>query len=331
MRSLASVLLVLAMATAAAADDEVKLKNGDRLTGKVTGLEAGKLSIETPEAGVIKVDWAQIASLKTDHPIKVTLATGELLEGKVVPGENGRLKIETQGAAAPVEVELPKIKAINEPPVSWHGKISAAGKATDGNTHNESFLIAGEATRETEADLLMVRAIFRYGKSGQVLTERNSYGIGKYEYKFTPTVYGYVSEELYSDTFKDISLQSITSVGAGYVFVKSDPIDFSLEAGLAYIANNFNVEPDESHMGARINSNLRIALPLKFEFKDIFTIYPNFKDSQNYQFRNVGTLGTAIGAGWDLLGGVISEFDNEPGLGLHRLDDTYFIGLGYTF
>jgi hypothetical protein len=330
MRLLSSFML-FAMLAVAAADDEVKLKNGDRITGKVTGLAGGKLTIETPEAGVIKIDWAQVVSLKTDEPIKVKLATGETLEGKVAPGAEGRLKVETQGAAAPVDVDYTKVAAINEPPATWHGKISAAGKITDGNTHDKSFIASAEATRETEQDVLMGRVIFRYGETEHVLTERNGYGIGKYQYKITPTFYGYVSEELSSDTFKDISLESITSVGVGYVFIKSAPIDFSAEAGLAYTSDNFKVQPDDSYVGARIAAYLRIALPLHFEFKDAFTIYPNFKDSQNYHFRNEGTLGTALGAGWDLLGGVITEYYNEPAPGLGRVDDTYFVGLGYTF
>jgi len=134
-----------------------------------------------------------------------------------------------------------------------------------------------------------------------------------------------------SDSFKDLAMESITSVGAGYEFVKSAPIDCSLEAGVAYFSNNFDVQPDESHIGARINAILRVALPLGFEFKDTFTMYPNGEDSQDYQIRNVATLGTALGSGWDLLGGVISEFDNKPSPGVKRLDDTYFVGLGYTF
>jgi len=330
MRILVPVLL-LTMAAIAVAEDEIKLKNGDRITGKVKDLDGGKLTIETKEAGVIKIDWAQVVSLKTDEPIKIKLATGETLEGKVSPGAENRLKIETQGAAAPVDVDYAKIAKINETPVAWHGKISAAGKATDGNTHNESFIIAGEASRESEVDILSAKAIFRYGQTGQVLTERNSYGIGKYQYKLTPTFYGYVSEELSSDTFKDISLESITSVGVGYIFVKSDAIDFSTEAGFAYTSDNFKVQPDDSYPGARVAAYLRVALPLHFEFKDNYTIYPNFKDSQNFHWRNEASLGTSLGAGWDLLGGVISEYYRKPAPGLGRIDDTYFIGLGYTF
>ncbi|MBV8879466.1 MAG: DUF481 domain-containing protein, partial [Planctomycetaceae bacterium] len=230
MRVLMSLLL-FGMVAVAAAEDEVKLKNGDRLSGKITGLAGGKLTIETPHAGPIKVDWTQVVSIKTDAPLKLKLATGERLEGKVAPGADGKIKVESAGAAAPVEVEYPKVASINEPPTAWHGKLSAAAKATDGNTHTKSFLIAGEGTRETDLDLLLVRAIFRYGETSHVITERNSYGLGKYQYKLSPAFYVYGSEELLSDKFKDLSLESITSAGVGYVFLKQAEIDFSVEAG----------------------------------------------------------------------------------------------------
>src|SRR5258708_596800 len=118
MRALVSILL-FGMLSLAAADDEVKLKNGDRLSGKVVGLAGGKLVMETTETGPVKLDWAQIVSIKTDAPIKLKLATGEWLEGKVSPGAEGKLKVESAGTAAPVEVEYPKVKSINEPPVAW--------------------------------------------------------------------------------------------------------------------------------------------------------------------------------------------------------------------
>lgn len=330
MRTLVSVLL-FSMLSVALADDEIKLKNGDRITGKVTGLAGGKLVIETPHSGPLKVDWTQVVSIKTDAPLKLKLATGEWLEGKVSPGAEGKIKVESAGAAAPVEVEYPKVASINEPPASWHGKITGAAKATDGNTHNRSFLITLDASRETEQDVILGRALFRYGETSGVLTERNAYGIAKYMYKFTPTVYGYVSEELLGDTFKDLNLNTVTSVGAGYIFLKQAEIDLSLEAGVAYITNDFDVASDESHIGGRAQAYLRLALPLGFELKDRFIIYPNFEDSQDFQLRNEVTLGTALGSGWDLLGGIITEYDRTPSPGLKRRDDTFFVGLGYTF
>jgi putative salt-induced outer membrane protein YdiY len=325
------MLAVFLLSAVVAADDEVKLKNGDRLTGKVTSLAGGKLVLETTHSGPLKIDWAQVVSVKTDNPIKVRMITNEIFEGKLSPGENGLMKIETQAAKAPIEVELPKVMFFNQPPTQWHGSVTASAKATDGNTHVKSFLIAGEGTRETEQDLLFLRAIFRYAKTSGVLTERNGYGIGKYNYKISGDFYAYVSEELLSDRFKDLRIQTITSIGVGYTFLKQKEIDFAAEAGFAYITNDFNVAADESHPGARVSAKLRVALPFGFELKDLFTIYPNFKHSQDYQIRNEATVGTALGGGWTLLGGVITEFDNRPSPGFKKADDTYFIGLGLAF
>jgi hypothetical protein len=326
-----TAMLLLVMVTVSQADDEVKLKNGDRLTGTVKSLSGGKLVLETAHSGPLKIDWSQVATVTIAGPTKVKLTTGETLEGKISPGAEGRLKIDSGGTVAPVEVDMTKVTHLNEPPAQWHGALSASAKATDGNTHLRSFLIAGEAIRETELDQLLARAIFRYAEDSGDLIERNSYGIAKYSYKFTPQFYGYVSEELQGDTFKDLRIGTITSIGVGYVFLKEDWIDFSAEAGFAYFTNDHRVAPDESHPGARISARLRVALPLGFEFKDIFTIYPNFEDSQDFTIRNEATLGTKLGGGWTLLGGVITEFDKTPTPGLRRNDDTYFIGLGYTF
>jgi putative salt-induced outer membrane protein YdiY len=330
MRILTVGLLFVSFAVATA-DDEVKLKNGDRLTGTVKGLAGGKLVLETKHSGPLKIDWAEVASVKTDAPLKVKLVTGDVLEGKVVPAAEGKLKVESGGTVAPVEVEMAKISHFNEPPVQWHGGLSLSAKATDGNTHVKSFLVAGEAIRESELDQILLRAIFRYAETSGILTERNAYGIGKYSYKFTPRFYGYLSEELLGDRFKDLRLGSVTSVGVGYVLLKEGWIDLAAEGGFAYFSNDFRDADDESHAGARVSANLRISLPLGFEFKDLFTIYPNFEESQDFQIRNEATLGNKLGQGWTLLGGVITEYDREPAPGRRRHDNTYFVGLGYTF
>jgi len=322
---------LLFFAVPIAADDEVKLKNGDRLGGKLAALAKGKLLFETPHSGPLKVDWSQVVSVKTDGKVKVKLTTGELLEGKLSSPKEGTLRVESEGPNAPVDVDFAKVAAFNEPPVAWHGAASLSVRATDGNTHNTSFLAAGEATRETEVDLFLVRAVFRYGDRSGDLIERNSYGLAKYLYRIYEGFYAYASVEMLSDKFKDLRLGTVVSAGLGYEILKHERIDLSAEAGLAYIDNNFYVEKDESHAGARVSSRLRVALPFGFEVKDLFTWYPNFDDTGDWQMRNEATLGTVLGGGWSLLGGVITEIDNEPPVGLEEYDNTYFAGLGFAF
>lgn len=325
------VLLALLVGGAAAAGDEVKLKNGDRLSGTVKGLGGGKLAVETPHAGTVQVDWASVVFLSTEGKHKVRLATGEEVEGKL-SGQDGKLKVASEGAAAPIEIEWAKVTHLNKPPTSWHGNLSLAARSTDGNTHTASGIATADLVRATESDEFVLRAIYRYGERSGDLQERNAYGLGKYSYRFTQRFYGYASVELLSDEFKDLKLQTVISLGAGYDFLKESWIDFSAEAGAAYIDNNFDeIQEDEGHAGARVSSRLRLDLVLGFVFKDVFTIYPNFEESQDFQIRNEATLTNTLGGGWSVIGGVITEYDREPAAGKVRHDDTYFVGLGYTF
>ncbi len=332
MRKLRMSLLAAVIAGPSASADELALKNGDRLRGEVLSMAKGKLAFKTPYAGVVQVDWGQVASLKTEKKMRVKLKTGEKLEGKLSAGAEGRLKIETEGAAQPVEVEIGAVTHLNETPTRWHGSLTISAKATDGNTHVKSGMIAGEGTRATEDDLFLVRFVFRYGERSGEIQERNGYGLAKYQKIIVEGLYGFASVELQSDRFKDLKLGTVVSTGLGYEVFKESWIDLTAEAGVAYFDNNFyELQEDESHAGARLSARLRVALPLGFEFKDLFTFYPNFEDSQDWQIRNEATLGTALGGGWSLLGGVITEYDHEPAAGLKKYDDTYFVGLGFVF
>jgi putative salt-induced outer membrane protein YdiY len=325
------LLLAFLLCAAAAAGDEVKLVNGDRITGKVTGLAGGKLTIDTPHAGKVTIDFAQVASITTETKHKVRMATGEEVEG-TLKGEGGKLKVASEGAAAPVEVEFAKITHFNKPPTSWKGSLSLAARSTDGNTHTISGLASADLSRTSEIDEFIIRAIYRYGETEGVLTERNAYGLGKYSYKFTERFFGFASVELFRDDFKDLDLRSIAAAGLGYDVIKESWIDFSMDAGLMYVDNNFHeLEEDESHAGMRYSAKARVDLPLGFVLKDVFTLYTNFEESQDFQIRNELTLANTLGAGWSVIGGVITEYDRVPGPGLRRHDDTYFIGIGYAF
>lgn len=332
MRADAMVLAALALFSAGAGADEVVLKSGDKLHGKVLGLAKGKLSLETPYAGVLQIDWGQVVSVQTEEKVAVKLQTKEVVEGKLAPGKEGCLKIESEGAAQPVEVELGKVTHFNEPPTKWHGSLTVSAKTTDGNTHTKAGLVAGEGSRVTEEDLFLIRFIFRYGERSGELQERNGYGLAKYQRNLLERMYGFGSVELLSDKFRDLRLRTIVSAGLGYTLAQNAKLDLTAEAGVAYIDNNYcEMEEDDSHVGARLSLRLRVALPLGFELKDLFTYYPNFEESGDWQFRNEATLGTALGGGWTLLGGVITEYDHQPADDLERYDDTYFVGLGFSF
>jgi len=325
-----TILAVLVGSAAAAHADEVTLKNGDRLTGKIVDLVGGKLRIDTGHSGVVSVDWTQVASIKTDAKIKVKLVSGEVVEGTLGAGQEGRLRIES-GGAGPLEIPPDRVKAFNEPPVAWHGSIDVAARTTDGNTHTTTMLVAADALRATESDRLYFKAVFRYGETQNVITERNAFGQVKYDYLLSEKIYAFVSGEVLSDKFKDLSLRTVLAAGVGYIFLKSPEMDFWGDAGLAFVDNDFREASDESHTGGRISAHARRVLPFGFEAVDDVVYLPNFEDSGDWQLRNDFAVTTGLGQGWTLKAGMITEYDNDPPTDRRKYDDIYYVGLGYRF
>ena len=72
--------------------DELLMKDGSRLQGKVVKKEDGILEFKTGFAGVIKVQWAEVSELHADEPVTVMLENDETVSAatirntKKVPG-----------------------------------------------------------------------------------------------------------------------------------------------------------------------------------------------------------------------------------------------------
>ena len=323
------VAAFLVMAAAQALADEVVMKNGDKITGKVIDLGGGKLKVETVHSGVIVLDWGQVASVKTDAAARVKLTTGETFEGKLGAGQDGKILVDSPGAK--LEVTPDKVKSINEPPTAWHGSVTVAGRKTDGNTHNTSALIEAEIFRTTEKDRILLKAVFRYDETDDVITERNTYAIAKYDYLFTDRIYAYASGELFSDKFKDLTLRSILAIGAGYIFEKSPKFDLWGDVGLAHVESEYREAEHESYPGGRISAHVRKSLPLGFEVIDDIVFLPNFEEGDAWILRNELALATELGHGLAFKAGMITDYDNDPPDDIREHDNTYFVGLGYKF
>ena len=76
MRPVVSGLLFVFLLAAPAAADELRLKNGDRITGQVVSLDAGKLTFKTPGGDLI-VAWDDVTALTIDQPMLITVKGGD--------------------------------------------------------------------------------------------------------------------------------------------------------------------------------------------------------------------------------------------------------------
>ncbi|MDQ0126013.1 hypothetical protein J2W17_004987 [Pseudomonas lini] len=125
-------LLCLAVFTASTPllADTVWLKNGDKLSGKITLFDGGKLLIQTEYAGAVPIDWKQVKTLESDQQllVKQDAYTGEKAKA-LHAAEDG--KVTLANGDGPKTVELASIQQMLKPkPVVedlvWKGNVDVA-------------------------------------------------------------------------------------------------------------------------------------------------------------------------------------------------------------
>ncbi len=87
------ILGFLAAAPSQARADQVTLTNGDRISGKLIAVTRETVQIESPSAGVIRIDRKSIEQFSTDNPVIVDLVSGERISGKILAGEGRTVRI----------------------------------------------------------------------------------------------------------------------------------------------------------------------------------------------------------------------------------------------
>src|SRR6187431_1214453 len=74
------ILLSALTALAKNVDDVVVLKNGDRLTGEIKGLQRGELRIKADYmAEAVRLDWARVERLESKSTFMIWLVDGKLV------------------------------------------------------------------------------------------------------------------------------------------------------------------------------------------------------------------------------------------------------------
>ncbi|MDX9787392.1 MAG: DUF481 domain-containing protein [Desulfobacterales bacterium] len=247
---LAVIFVLLICGTVSA--DEVWLKNGDRLTGKVLSLEAGIIVISTAYAGDVSINWAEVLNLKTEEPIRVVLSDETNVQGRVQPGEGGKISVTADKLDAPVSMDLANVTVINPKPLLRTTLRSNLGASiTSGNTDREDFYADVEFVSRTTQNRYTIGGLYRRAESENVKTEDKTMGYMQYDHFFWEKWYAYANTSAEQDDFKDLDLRYNLGAGLGYQFIESERTNLSLEGGVSYVNENYNIGEDDSFTAGR--------------------------------------------------------------------------------
>ncbi len=332
----AAALSISAAVTHLALGDEVVFKNGDKLTGTITSLDGGKLTVHTLEAGDVKVDTGAIGTFSTDHPVDLRLSDGTTMSHKVDADAPGLVALEG-GLLGNQHISLSDIDAINPPKTAWTGDIKFGGLLIRGNTSSETINFGLDIARKTQKDVISLGASYLYGRTKDrttglhTSTADNWQVDAKYEYNFTKRFYGFAEAAVSRDRLAFLDLRFNPAAGVGYRWVTDPDLTFATEGGLAWVYEHYtNGSP------TREDISLKLAYHLTKKFNDKVALFhdmeyfPSIENGRNF------IVNTDLGVRATLTTHFFTEFkfvldyDSTPAIGALKTNTRYELNVGYN-
>ncbi|MBW8015547.1 MAG: DUF481 domain-containing protein [Planctomycetes bacterium] len=334
-------ILVLCFSFSAFAGS-VHLTNGDRLTGKIVKMAGGKLTLESEMAGTIEIPLKNIKTLDSDEELEMHFNNGTVVKKPVViSAAVGRVRIVGDGTIDSQEIAIADLKLINPPlpeKPRWKGSVSLGMTYTSGNTNNETLAFSGALSKETDKDRITFGAdlykkqVETPNSSDKVTTEDWWKLRGKYDYFYTKRLYLFGEGRYEQDKIALLDRRVITGGGFGYQWIKSDTQNFSIEAGLSNVFEEFNNEtPSTSKFSAISGYHYDRKFNNVFSLIHDTSFFPNTADTSDYYLTISAELRAKINTRMFTNFKVLYDYDTTPASNREKTDVKYIFGVGASF
>jgi putative salt-induced outer membrane protein YdiY len=327
-RTLPLCLLAALFALPASAD-EVRLRNGDRITGVATSLAGGTLAFKAP-AGDLKIAWADVASLAIEQPMLVTIGTAAPTSVVFAAADaNGRVTLVPGGPVA-----LTDIVALTRPQPAWvmTGGAGAGIVETAGNTQVNNVRLSGDIIARGAADRYTVSAIATHANDRGVETARNWSATGKYDRFLTSRPFANANANFTNDRFRDIDLRTALGAGLGYQIIETARTMLTADAGLAWVHENFKSIADDSYAAAHEGAGLQVQLlPDRIQLFHLHDGYFGVSGDNKMFIRTQNGVRLGLAAGFVTTIEEDLDYDRQPSPGRRQTDRTFSLTLGYRF
>ena len=332
-------LLALACGALCAAQlsaDVVETKDGSRIVGKVSKIDAGTVVVTTSYAGDITINQAEVTGITTDAPVAVRLSDGTRIEGRVsgsagalqVAGQDGTITTTVSKVAASwsAGAKDPQVAALER---KWTYEAHADIAGTSGNKSQLGTAAGVRATLKGPEDTLMFYTAYdRQVTEGQKSSDKFKAGVD-YADNFSDRSSWFVRDEGGFDRVMGISFYDVAAAGYGVDVVKSANQTLTARAGVSFrddtYANSTTSNVNEAGLDFEINHEAKFAtsrLVNRISIVPAFSNFSNFTLTQE-SFYEIPTANPA----WKIRFGVNNDYNSRPAEGLKKLDTGYFTRL----
>lgn len=329
-------VVMIAVTFTRALADEVWMKNGDRITGKVVGLDNNTLIFTTSYAGDVSINWEHVVNIQTDGPVKVLLSEETLVQGMLYPGDEGVVTVKSDKIKDSIPIELSQFRAINPKPAAPALKttvrVNAGANITSGNTETESIYGDAELMARTEKNRYSLGAIYKQTKDDDVTTADSILGYIKYDHFIQKKLYLYANATVEKDEFKDLNLRTSAGLGAGYQFLETEYTNLSIEAGVSYVNEDFIVSDDNDYAAGRWGFNFdHYFLNKALQFFHKHTGLQSLEESDDLVIYSQTGFRVPFYKNLNITAQVNYDYDKSPAVGKEKDDLAYILSIGYEW
>jgi putative salt-induced outer membrane protein len=342
-----SSLLVLPFLVCAAWADQVTLKNGDRVTGKIVKKDGAALTFKSDAFGDVTIPWEKVAQVVSEEPLTVVLPGGKTVLGKVGTTEN-KLEVTTQ--AATESVAMAEVSAIRNADAQkvyerlqhpgllnlWTGYADLGVSLARGNADTTTITTAMNATRATRIGKASVyfNQIYSTGKAvdgSSVKTAEATRGGWAYNRNLNPRLFVNLFNDYEYDLFQSLDLRFVIGGGLGYSLIKSEQTQLDVLGGVDYNREKFSTPLTRNSAEVYWGDNLVHKFSKITSLTQSFRMFDNLSELGEYRVNfDLGTVTTLKKwLSWQLT--VSDRYLSNPILGRKHNDVLFTTGIRVSF
>jgi putative salt-induced outer membrane protein YdiY len=364
--ALATAILAALIALPAIADT-VTLKNGDHLTGTVTQLTGGKLTLTTAYAGAVTITWDEVTLLKLDKPI---LMATEIHHGKKIEVKSQQITaIERTGAgfvvtttSGPQPVPPTELTTLRTPAAQqayeaslepnllhgWTGGASISFALARGNSDTTTFGAGINLARPTRTDKTSLYYNTLYTHDGLLNeTTANLTNAGlRYDHNVSPKLFLFGTLDFNTNALQDLDLRTVAGGGFGWHAIAKPTQQLDVLGGVVWTHENYSAvaanttavppipfSPAETNSFAALDFGEQYTRKLgaNSSFTEQAYIFPDLADISQYRFTVIAGLNTKIKSFLSWQTTFSDIYVTDPQAGAKDNDVIFTTGLGFNF
>lgn len=219
------VLIVTATNLVPLRADELRLANGDRITGLLTGRADGNIHFRSALLGdlVVSEKEAQVV-LGPETPV-------ESLAGlPPIPRPDATPPASSPDAAPPTSDTIPA--AAEASAKRWKGKVEFGLANQQGRANNNNFSLRADAERTRGRDNLRLSGRYLYGKTAETVTSDRQDVNFRWRHELSDAVFSQTVSSYTADAITGIDYDLEQNAGIGYKILRRPRHTASIGTGL---------------------------------------------------------------------------------------------------